>query len=104
MALNPKDENVSTEELQREANDRNISEERIIEILSQIIIRTVKEWKNPGWFTEWVSNTSKKDAEKFLQKTLDTLIDLELFEYCKDVELMKGQLELFNSIKNRKNE
>jgi hypothetical protein len=98
MALNPKDENVPVEELQMEANN-GATEERIIEILSQIIVRTIKEWQDPGWFTEWVSTTSKKEAEKFLQNTLDNLIDLELFEYCKDVELMKGQLAVFYSMK-----
>ena len=104
MPLNPKDENIATEDLQNEANDENVSQERIVEILSQIIVRTVKEWKNPGWFTKWVSTTNKKEAEDFLQNTLDNLIELELFEFCKDVELMKGQLELFYSMKNRKNE
>lgn len=98
MALNPNDENVPVEELQHEANS-GATEERVIEILSQIIVRTIKEWKNPGWFTHWVSTTSKKEAEGFLKNTLDNLIELELFEYCKDVELMKGQLEIFHSMK-----
>ena len=53
-------------------------------ILSQIIIRTVNEWKNPGWFTQWVSSTGKKEAEEFLQNTLDDLIELELFEFSKE--------------------
>lgn len=100
MGLNPNDNNKTTDELTMEAN-QGASEERVIEILSQLTVRTVQEWKNPSWFTEWVSTTPKKEAEKFFQKTLDTLIDLELFEYCKDVELMKGQLELFHSMKNR---
>ena len=98
MALNPQDENRTVEELQIEAND-GASDERVIEILSQIIVRTIKEWQNPGWFTEWASTTRKKEAEEFLQQTLDSLIELELFEYCNDVELMKGQLALFHSMK-----
>jgi uncharacterized membrane-anchored protein YjiN (DUF445 family) len=101
MALNPQDENISTEELQQEANN-GASDERIAEILSQLVVRTIKEWQNPGWFTEWVSTTSKKEAEKFLQDTLDTLLELELFEFCKDVELLKGQVEIFHSM-NKKN-
>ena len=100
MAINPKDKTRAAEELQLEANN-GASEERMIEILSSIIARTVEEWKNPGWFTEWASTTSKKEAEKFLQSTLDNLIELELFEFCKDVELMKGQLEMFHSMKNK---
>ena len=100
MALNPQDDNKTVEELQIEAND-GASEERVVEILSQIVVRTVKEWQDPGWFTEWASTTKKQEAEEFLQQTLDTLIELDLFEYCKDVELMKGQLALFHSMKKR---
>jgi hypothetical protein len=100
MALNPKDVNITTEELQAEANN-GASEERIVEILSSILVRTIEEWKNPGWFTEWASTTNKKSAEKFLQHTLDTLVELELFEYCNEVELMKGKLAIFHSMKNK---
>lgn len=101
MALNPADEQKTVDELQLEANREGTSDERIAEILSRLVVNTVKEWKNPGWFTEWVSTTSKKEAKEFLQNTLDTLIELELFEYCNDVEVMKGQLELFHSMKRK---
>ncbi len=100
MSLNPKDENKTTEQLTIEANN-GASEDRIKEILSQLLVRTVKEWNNPGWFTEWVSTTNKKEAEEFLQKTLDNLLELELFEYCKDVELLKGKLEIYHSLKRK---
>lgn len=102
MSLNPADQNKTTEELTLEAN-RGVSEERVKEILSELVVRTVREWKNPGWFTEWASTHSKKEAESFLQNTLDDLIELELFEYCNDVELMKGQLTIFHQMKIKKN-
>lgn len=101
MALNPADENKTTEELTLEAN-KGVSEERVKEILSQLLVRTIKEWENPGWFTEWVNTTNKKKAEKFLQDTMNNLLELELYEYCNNVELLKGKLELFHSVyKNR---
>ncbi len=102
MALNPKDDNRTFEELQMEANE-GTSEERLTEILSQLVVRTIKEWQNPGWFTEWASTTKKKEAESFLKDTLETLVDLELFEYCKEVELVKGQLAIFHSMKQKNN-
>ena len=102
MGLNPKDKDISTEELQLQAAHCD-SEERIIEILSEIIVRTISAWKEPGWFTHWASTTPKREAEEFLQHTINQLLELELFEYCKDVELMKGQLELFHSMKKTKN-
>ena len=81
------------------------TKERLIEILSQIIVRTIKDFKTPGCFEKWIASiVNKEEAEEFLQMMLDDLIELELFEYCKDVDLMKGQLELFYSMQSRKNE
>jgi hypothetical protein len=97
MPLNPEDQNKTSKELTLEAN-RGASEERVKEILSELVVRTVREWKNPEWFIEWVTTHDKKYSEKFLQNTLDNLIELELFEYCNDVELLKGQLQVFHSM------
>ncbi len=96
MALNPKDKEKSTDSLTLEANN-GATEDRIKEILSELVVRTVREWENPGWFTEWASTTSKKDAEDFLQNTLNDLIELELYEYCDKVENLKGLLEIYHS-------
>lgn len=100
MAQNPKDAGVETEVLQLEASN-GATEERMKEILSEIVVRTIRQWQKPDWFTHWVSTTDKDEAEAFLNKTLDTLLDLELFEFCNHVELLKDQLEIFHSMKRR---
>lgn len=98
MKVNPIDLNKTTEELQIEASVTGTSEERIKEILASLLTRTVEHWKNPGWFTEWVSTNSHKETKQFLEDTLESLKSLEMYELCKDVELMQGQVELFHSI------
>jgi hypothetical protein len=95
--LNPKDKGVSVDELQRQA--ASASEERQMEILSELIVRTIKEYKDPGYFTHWVSSTSKKDALKWADELLSTLNELELYEYCNEAVLFKGKIEIFHSMK-----
>lgn len=100
MAQNPKDTGVETEVLHLEASN-GATEERMKEILSELVIRTIKQWQKPDWFTHWASTTEKDEAEAFLTETLDTLLDLELFDFCNQVELLKGQLEIYHSMKRR---
>jgi len=98
--LNPKDRNTKVDILQREA--QTASEERQMEILSELAVRMVKEYQDPAYFTHLVSTTSKEEMLALVRGLLDTLTQLEVYEYCDAAKLLEGQVELFHSMVSSK--
>lgn len=101
MPYNENDTNKSIDELQAEANMPGVSENRVKEIIAALLVKTVQEWKNAGWFTEWARITPEGEAMQFLRDTHTILLTLEMYEYCEDVDRLIAQLQLFHSLDKR---